>query len=181
MKSHSSTLLSFTTGETQIITTSLPNYNSSLHSVRKPPPKITKKPIAPIPPTPPRVYNVNPLHFKQLVQKLTAEPEFQSSRRRRRLHKLAPPPLALDKSTDHVPPPEQDHDLLNYVKTIQSPSLWNTCSAAESTFEMKNSPAGWFGMSSPLWSSFPALSPGMFSAFEMNTSNSFSLQVFPDL
>ncbi|KAI8534739.1 hypothetical protein RHMOL_Rhmol10G0120100 [Rhododendron molle] len=68
-----------------------PHFHSPLHSVRKPSTKIMKKPIAPMPPTPRRVYKVDSSNFKQLVQKLTAAPEFQS----RRLQSMAPPPLNL--------------------------------------------------------------------------------------
>lgn len=72
-----------------------PHFHSSLHSVRKPSTKIMKMPIAPMPPTPRRVYKVDPSNFKQLVQKLTAAPEFQS----RRLESVAPPPLSLPTTT----------------------------------------------------------------------------------
>lgn len=74
-----------------------PAYRSALHSVRKK--VITKKlPIAPLPPTPPKIYKVDPLNFRDVVQRLTAAPEFQ----RRRLRELAPPPLSLSHS--HPPP-----------------------------------------------------------------------------
>ncbi|KAI8534744.1 hypothetical protein RHMOL_Rhmol10G0120500 [Rhododendron molle] len=72
-----------------------PHFHSSLHSVRKLSTKIMKEPIAPLPRTPRRVYKVDPLNFKQLVQKLTAAPEFQS----RRLASVAPRPLSLSTNT----------------------------------------------------------------------------------
>ncbi|KAF7129543.1 hypothetical protein RHSIM_Rhsim10G0095100 [Rhododendron simsii] len=72
-----------------------PHFHSSLHSVRKLSTKIMKEPIAPLPPTPRRVYKVDPLNFKRLVQKLTAAPEFQS----RRLESVSPPPLRLSTNT----------------------------------------------------------------------------------
>ncbi|KAM3325057.1 putative protein DDB [Capsicum chacoense] len=57
----------------------LPSYYSSLHGVRKIPTKpMTKQPIAPLPPTPPKIYRVEPINFKEVVQMLTAAPEFQS-------------------------------------------------------------------------------------------------------
>ncbi|KAK2981205.1 hypothetical protein RJ640_030594 [Escallonia rubra] len=63
---------------------------SSLHSVRRSTPaKIMKKPIAPLPPTPPKIYKVDSINFKAVVQKLTSVPEFQT----RRLQEVAPPPL----------------------------------------------------------------------------------------
>ncbi|KAF3650688.1 VQ motif-containing protein 29 [Capsicum annuum] len=88
----------------------LPSYYSSLHGVRKIPTKpMTKQPIAPLPPTPPKIYRVEPINFKEVVQVLTATPEFQSvcnnsvissvfgsgSFNSRRLQDVAPPPLDL--------------------------------------------------------------------------------------
>jgi hypothetical protein len=54
------------------------NKYSWLHSVRKSPTKTWNKkaPIAPMAPTPPKVYKVDPINFKQLVQSLTCAPEF---------------------------------------------------------------------------------------------------------
>lgn len=60
-----------------------PSYLSDLHSVRRLP-AIKKKPIAPMPATPPKIYKVEPVDFRDVVQRLTAAPEFQ---------KVAPPPL----------------------------------------------------------------------------------------
>ncbi|CAJ2635249.1 unnamed protein product [Trifolium pratense] len=53
------------------------NY-SWLHSVRKSPAKSWNKkaPIAPMAPTPPKVYKVDCRNFKELVQSLTCAPEF---------------------------------------------------------------------------------------------------------
>ncbi|XP_042029757.1 VQ motif-containing protein 29-like [Salvia splendens] len=59
-----------------------PPYLSALHSVRRLP-AIKKKPIAPMPATPPKIYKVEPVDFRDVVQSLTAAPEFQ---------KVAPPP-----------------------------------------------------------------------------------------
>ncbi|XP_009771307.1 uncharacterized protein LOC107815780 [Nicotiana tabacum] len=87
----------------------LPSYHSSLHGVRRLPSKpMTKQPIAPLPPTPPKIYKVEPVNFKEVVQMLTAAPEFQSnssnsssgsgsssSSSSRRLQDVAPPPLDL--------------------------------------------------------------------------------------
>ena len=48
-----------------------------LHSVRKSQTKPSKKaPVAPPPPTPVKVYKVHPMNFRDLVQQLTAAPEF---------------------------------------------------------------------------------------------------------
>ncbi|KAK6125275.1 hypothetical protein DH2020_041019 [Rehmannia glutinosa] len=73
-----------------------PAYRSAaaLHSVRKFPANkniIMKKPIAPMPPTPPKIYKVNPVDFKDVVQRLTGGPDmFQPTR----LQEVAPPPLS---------------------------------------------------------------------------------------
>ncbi|CAN4121451.1 unnamed protein product [Withania somnifera] len=48
---------------------------------------MNKLPIAPSPPTPPKIYRVEPIIFKEVVQMLTSAPEFQSD--------VAPPPLDL--------------------------------------------------------------------------------------
>ncbi|XP_075519978.1 uncharacterized protein LOC142553295 [Primulina tabacum] len=77
------------------------DFRSSLHSVRKhPSKKIMKKPIAPLPPTPPKIYKVDPLAFKDVVQKLTSAQEFQPSR----LQEVAPPPLSLTPRHAHRMP-----------------------------------------------------------------------------
>ncbi|KAJ0096633.1 hypothetical protein Patl1_28488 [Pistacia atlantica] len=55
------------------------SYHSSLHAVRKAPLKPRKKPIAPLPPTRPKVYKVDPVNFLDLVQKLTGSSECQVS------------------------------------------------------------------------------------------------------
>lgn len=52
-------------------------YGSLLHSVRKSIAKPCKKaPVAPMPPTPIKVYKVDPMNFRDLVQHLTGAPEF---------------------------------------------------------------------------------------------------------
>ncbi|KAK4730846.1 hypothetical protein R3W88_023834 [Solanum pinnatisectum] len=82
--------------------TKLPSYHSSLHGVRRLPTKpMTKLPIAPLPPTPPKIYRVEPNDFKDVVQMLTSSPEFQSDSISRSdsssfySRRLAPPPLDL--------------------------------------------------------------------------------------
>ncbi|KAI3669739.1 hypothetical protein L6452_41115 [Arctium lappa] len=79
------------------IKSSRPSYHNALHSIRKPTHKpITKQFIAPLPPTPPKIYNVEPSNFKDVVRVLTSTPEFQSPPVRR-LKDIAPPPLILSK------------------------------------------------------------------------------------
>nr|AFK35278.1 unknown [Medicago truncatula] len=68
----------------------------SLHSVRKSPTKTWNKkaPIAPMAPTPIKVYKVDPINFKELVQSLTCAPQF-----------MPPQPhhnLDLQSTTDHT-------------------------------------------------------------------------------
>ncbi|KAL2522464.1 uncharacterized protein Fot_26387 [Forsythia ovata] len=60
------------------------SFNSALHSVRKPVQK---------PPTGQKVYNVDPVNFKEIVQMLTAGSYDQSQHTR--LQEVAPPPLSL--------------------------------------------------------------------------------------
>jgi len=54
------------------------SHYSGLHSVRKSPTKTWNKkaPIAPMVPTPAKVYKVDPINFKELVQSLTCAPQF---------------------------------------------------------------------------------------------------------
>ena len=57
--------------------------------------KTGKKAVAPPRPTPPQVYKVDPINFRDVVQKLTAAPEFQD----RRLQAMPPPrPNVADQS-----------------------------------------------------------------------------------
>ncbi|KAL8044648.1 hypothetical protein ABFX02_08G058700 [Erythranthe guttata] len=73
-------------------------HRSSLHSVRKS--VITKKPISPMPaPNPPKVYKVDPVDFRDVVQRLTggAPPEFLPTTR---LQEVAPPPLTISPQED---------------------------------------------------------------------------------
>lgn len=131
---------------------SQPSYHSALHSIRRPlqPKPMMKKPIAPLPPTPPKIYQVEPSNFKEVVQKLTSIPEFQP----RRLKDMAPPPLTLlqsttsisnDKTKDQfVTPPTSFSDHFG----IQTPTL---------------SPA------TLAWCSFLIQSPGNVSTLEQGT------------
>ncbi|KAL4582113.1 hypothetical protein LXL04_006653 [Taraxacum kok-saghyz] len=80
------------------IKSSLYFYNNSLHSVRKSLQKpITKHFIAPLPPTPPKVYDVHVADFKDVVRVLTSSPEFQNPSTRR-LKDIAPPPLVISRA-----------------------------------------------------------------------------------
>ncbi|CAI9261603.1 unnamed protein product [Lactuca saligna] len=71
------------------------SYHNSLHTVRKAIQKpISKHFIAPLPPTPPKVYKVDSSNFKETVHALTSDTKYQSSSVRR-LKDIAPPPLVL--------------------------------------------------------------------------------------
>ncbi|KAI3785152.1 hypothetical protein L1987_44265 [Smallanthus sonchifolius] len=97
------------------IKSSKSSYHTSLHSVRKPLPigkPISKHFIAPLPPTPLKIYSVEPSKFKEVVRVLTSTPEFQYPSARR-LKDKAPPPLVISavpkpslypKSTPPAPP-----------------------------------------------------------------------------
>ncbi|KAG4173277.1 hypothetical protein ERO13_A11G048800v2 [Gossypium hirsutum] len=71
------------------------SFHASIHSVRKPLTKPWKKPTSPLLPTPPKVYKVDPINFRDLVQKLTgAVPPCSISQpqQHHRLQRVAPPP-----------------------------------------------------------------------------------------
>lgn len=151
-----------------------PPHYSSLHSVRKAPAKPWKKPIAPLPPTPPRVYRVDPVNFRELVQKLTAGPEFVQARR---LQSVAPPPL--DVATP--PPPMQDARTAAHLQLLRpfptKPSFSTMYNEFSDTLEMKTQKVsdgtGFLGLnlspSSYNWCSIPLLSPGTLSSLEQST------------
>ncbi|KAE8699995.1 VQ motif-containing protein 29 [Hibiscus syriacus] len=86
---------------------------ASLHSVRKPMGKPWKKPaVSPLQPIPPKVYKVDPMNFRDLVQKLTsgaaeivpADSLSQHQTPPSRLQRAAPPPPPLQ-----VAPPQPLH------------------------------------------------------------------------
>ncbi|TMX01385.1 hypothetical protein EJD97_024597 [Solanum chilense] len=84
-------------------------YLSSLHRVRSFPSRsINKKPIAPSPPIPPKIYRVEVVNFRQVVQMLTAAPEFQSHSNPTSIpahspEVAPPPPPARDLSPTSLP------------------------------------------------------------------------------
>ncbi|OIT31638.1 PREDICTED: uncharacterized protein LOC109208429 [Nicotiana attenuata] len=166
----------------------LPSYHSSLHRVRKLPLKpMTKQPIAPLPPTPPKIYRVEPINFMEVVQMLTAAPEFQSSSSNsssgsgssssnsssRRLQDVAPPPLDLSP----VSLPRNGNDIAaqwreflrpsssssnNKVESISAAYNDSTNEAQErSHVTPRNLSENYFGSCSPL-ANFP-LSPASFA------------------
>lgn len=132
-------------------------FRSALHSVRKNIPSknlITKKlPIAPLPPTPPRVYKVDPGDFKDVVQKLTGS---SSDLQPTRLQEVAPPPLSLS-----PPHPATFFDNSSEEKPNNRKSFENYCGAL-SPLGFSLSPA------SLAWCSSMLMSPGALASFEPN-------------
>lgn len=171
---------------------SLP-FHASLHSIRKPPAKPWKKPVAPLPPTPAKVYKVEPINFRDVVQKLTGAPEFAvdlsgqkdendadessySYLQPRRLQSVAPSPINVasrSMSSGDFPAPLQL--LSSPVKTplsavyreLMSESIdskpWNL---SESLMASSTFGIG-LSPSSYAWCSFP--SPGTLSTLEQST------------
>ncbi|KAI3500304.1 hypothetical protein L1887_36123 [Cichorium endivia] len=100
-------------------------YRNTLHSVRKPLQKpMTKHFIAPLAPTPAKVYDVDVCNFKEVVRVLTSNPEFQHPSACR-FKDIAPPPLIIStipkpslfpKPTP--PPPSGDGGILNKLPTF---------------------------------------------------------------
>ncbi|XP_015087352.1 VQ motif-containing protein 29-like [Solanum pennellii] len=161
--------------------TKLASYHSSLHGVRKLPTKpMTKLPIAPLPPTPPKIYRVEPNDFKDVVQMLTSSPEFQTvsndsisrsdsgsgfdsgsssdsgsgSFNSRRLQNVAPPPLDLS-------PVSLQRNNKNNAQWRECIDL-TTCEAQErSHVTPRISSENYVGLCSPL-ANFP-LSPSSFA------------------
>ncbi|XP_009775990.1 uncharacterized protein [Nicotiana sylvestris] len=167
----------------------LPSYHSSLHGVRRLPLKpMTKQPIAPLPPTPPKIYRVEPVNFKEVVQMLTAAPEFQSvfsnsnsdsssgsdssanNSNSRRLQDVAPPPLDLSPVSlprnsiaaewrEFLRPSSSSN---NQVESISTACNDSTNEAQERSHGTPKNPSdNIFGSCSPL-ANFP-LSPASFA------------------
>ncbi|XP_010326155.1 uncharacterized protein [Solanum lycopersicum] len=138
---------------------------------------MTKLPIAPLPPTPPKIYRVESNDFKDVVQMLTSSPEFQSvsndsisrsdsgsdfdsgsgsdssSFNSRRLQNVAPPPLDLS-------PVSLQRNNKNNAQWRECIDL--TCEAQERSHVTPRIPSeNYVGLCSPL-ANFP-LSPSSFA------------------
>ncbi|OMP01780.1 VQ motif-containing protein [Corchorus olitorius] len=131
-----------------------------------------KKPIAPLPPTPPKVYKVDPINFRDLVQKLTGAPEFMSSSTnqsqlealaaaplpdQQRLQRVAPPPISVAASPlsrAEVSAPLHLVSGLDHQKLMTDNGLLFT----PNSLGLNLSP------SSYNWCAFPILSPGTLSS-----------------
>lgn len=140
------------------------SFYNSLHTVRKPM-MMMKKPIAPLPPTKPKVYKVEPMKFKEVVQRLTAAPEFQL-RSRRRLQEMAPPPLDLSSSSSLSASPiflEQEKPAAAAAAEVNI-NYFHETAVVERKSCGALSPLGFnFSLFSPL------LSPGTLSLLEQST------------
>ena len=153
-------------------------FHASLHSVRKKPlSKPWKKPIAPLPPTPPKFYKVDPINFRDLVQKLTGAPEFMSHSQHQmsssqfhqlphqRLQRVAPPPLhvaASPLSREEVSAPLHLLNGLDHTKP-QNQTFSDNAIISSNSLGLNLSP------SSYNWFAFPILSPGTLSCLEQST------------
>ncbi|GMJ08058.1 hypothetical protein like AT2G22880 [Hibiscus trionum] len=151
------------------------SFHGSLHSVRKPLSKPWKKPIAPFPPTPPKVYTVDPINFRDLVQKLTGAPEFMSRthnptsttqfelprHHHQRLQRVAPPPL-------HVAVPPLSRAEVSAPLNLFS-GLDLTTSQNQSFCNNSMNLGLNLSPSSYNWCAFPILSPGTLATLEQST------------
>ncbi|KAL6227515.1 hypothetical protein ACLB2K_001472 [Fragaria x ananassa] len=160
----------------------LPYHHSSLHSVKKNSAKPWRKPaVAPLLPTPPRVYKVDPINFRDLVQKLTSAPEYQNEpTRSTNLQSVAPPPIEIQRGPPHVPSPVSAKvtgstspfsvmykdlaETLGLSITPQQqkkPVDHQNIMGDSSYLKLNLSPA------SQHWFSFPMLSPGTLTSLEL--------------
>ncbi|GMI67235.1 hypothetical protein like AT2G22880 [Hibiscus trionum] len=129
------------------------SFHASLHSVRKPIGKPGKKPVSPLQPTPPKVYKVDPINFRDLVQKLTGGGHQMPSPR---LQRVAQPPPPLQ-----VAPPQP----LQMVSALYQtkPQNQKFSDASPESLGLNLSP------SSYNWCSFPILSPTTLSSLDQST------------
>ncbi|XP_042516378.1 uncharacterized protein LOC122090743 [Macadamia integrifolia] len=155
-----------------------PSSLSTLRSVRKrsaTAAKTWKKPM-PMPP-PPKVYRVDSINFRKVVQQLTGANGFRS----RRLHSVAPPPLDL-----FTPPSHSDYTCKSRTQKESfitgeregsfSTSLSSSTIPAPGNSYMSNGSFRPFGSparppSYVAWSpSLPVLSPGTLASFEQSST-----------
>ncbi|WVZ09213.1 hypothetical protein V8G54_013743 [Vigna mungo] len=121
--------------------------NSMLHSVRKAPAKPWKKaPVAPPAPTPIRVYKVDAINFRDLVQRLTGAPEFNPELHNQLFQRVSPiataPPQAMLSSRDNIVAPSSAVSSANWYQeqkpqtlafNLSSSSSRNWCSVPRTT------------------------------------------------
>ncbi|KAL0431474.1 UNVERIFIED_CONTAM: hypothetical protein Sradi_0773400 [Sesamum radiatum] len=138
-----------------------------LRSARRYPAKntvITKQPIAPLPPTRPKIYKVDAADFKNVVQKLTGALEFQ---RTTRLQEVAPPPLSLSPQTifDHASVEKPNYSSGNLGGEDEEERCRKSF---ENSSGISLSPLGFISLSpaSLAWCSSVLLSPGTLASFQ---------------
>jgi hypothetical protein len=159
--------------------------SSVLHAVRKSPTKPWKKPAVapPLPPKPPKVYKVDPVNFRDVVQKLTGATEFQPPR----LQTAAPPPLsvaALLPLPPSVEPPRDHHQQLQHIPTAKRVPFWavhpqdHMMSSGTEEIMKPQQMSDSSSEDAPFsqnWFSFPLLSPGSISSLDQSTYGSLAL------
>lgn len=116
--------------------------------------------MAPMPPTPPRIYKVDPINFRNLVQKLTGAAELDRSRL---LQSVAPSPLeagSTEKSAFGAVVQYQQDFTPGALEMKQGQKL--SAENKEATFSLGTN----IFPSSQNWFSFPLFSPGSLSTLE---------------
>lgn len=173
--SSSTSYLNFSAAPSSAATTSgqPSSFHRSLHSVRKPP-NPSKKSTAPLPPNPTRVYKVDRMNFRELVQMLTGAAAVPASQQPRRLREVAPPPLDLTASVPQTSPAVHEKDIRTAECTPLSAlyrELMSETLSSDARQSQRQSSDGFLGTSgevslglglspSPLgWCSVPLLSP----------------------
>ncbi|QCD91424.1 uncharacterized protein LOC114174046 [Vigna unguiculata] len=116
--------------------------NSLLHSVRKAQAKPWKKaPVAPVAPTPIRVYKVDAINFRDLVQRLTGAPEFNPELHNQLFQRVSPIATA-PPSRDNIVAPPSTVSSTNWYQgqkpqtlelNLSSSSPYNWCSVPRTT------------------------------------------------
>ncbi|CAL9002100.1 unnamed protein product [Prunus brigantina] len=159
---------------------SLPCQQSSLHSVRRSSSKPWRKPaVAPLPPTLPRIYKVDPINFKDLVQSLTGPPE---SLEARTLQSVAPAPIDVHRNAsvlNHVPSSASSPAskiispfsamYKDLADTLELSSTPHHQKVHDSMVDQSYTRLNLQSPSSHHWFSFPLLSPGTLSSLEQST------------
>lgn len=153
-------------------------FHTPLHSVRKPFSKPWKKPIAPFPPTPPKVYKVDPINFRELVKKLTGAPEFMCQSQTKtvptqlhqqqlphpRLQTAAPPPLQVAPSPlSRAEVSAPLHLFSGLDHHMMKPENQKFLDITSNSLGLNLSPSTYN------WCTFPILSPGTLSSLEQST------------
>ncbi|KAL2504731.1 vq motif-containing protein [Abeliophyllum distichum] len=90
----------------------LTGFRTELHSVRKVSSKPMKKPIAPFPPIPQKIYKVDPVNFREVVQRLTGLEE-----------EVAHPPLSFLRNITTKPRPPLVYPSQVVAETEEGKSL----------------------------------------------------------